>query len=164
MTIPAPFAEATAEVLPAWIDNNGHMNVGYYLVAFDDATVPFFRWLGFTRELRERTGGSTFALEAHLTYAREVMAGDPLRFEARLLDFDHKRVHYYQEMFHARDGFLAATYESISSFVDMSTRRTAPIPAELAGRLAHILAEHRKLPRPWQVGHTIATRPAPGGR
>ena len=35
--LPAPFADATATVLPGWIDNNGHMNVGYYHVVFDIA-------------------------------------------------------------------------------------------------------------------------------
>ncbi len=163
MTLPAPFAEATAEVLPAWIDFNGHMNVGYYHVAFDAAVEPFFHWLGLTPEFRARHGSSTFALESHLTFVREVHAGDPLRFEARLLDIDHKRVHFYQEMFHAREGFLAATCESISSYVDMSTRRTAPMPAELRARLERVLAAHRALPRPPQVGRVIATRPAAGG-
>jgi hypothetical protein len=54
---------------------------------------------------------STFALESHLHFVREVKEGAPLRFEARLIDVDAKRLHYYQEMFHATEGYLAATYE-----------------------------------------------------
>jgi acyl-CoA thioester hydrolase len=156
----APFAAAaTQTVLPAWIDYNGHMNVGYYHVAFDLAAEDFFQYLGFTPEFRERVQGTTFALESHLNFLGEVKEGDALRFEARLLDFDAKRVHFYQEMFHAAEGYLAASCESLSAFVSQATRRTAPIPAELLGTLTAVKAAHAALPRPWQVGHVISAKP-----
>jgi hypothetical protein len=34
----APFDRYRGVVLPGWVDYNGHMNVAYYLVAFDLAT------------------------------------------------------------------------------------------------------------------------------
>jgi len=159
MEIETPFSAATAVVLPEWIDYNGHMNVGYYHVAFDLASDLFFDWLGFTQEFRKRHGSTTFALESHLSFVREVKEGDPLRYEARLVDFDYKRVHFYQEMFHATEGWLAATYESLSVHVDVAQRRTAPMPDELQRRLARILEAHSRLPRPWQIGHAISAHP-----
>jgi acyl-CoA thioester hydrolase len=159
VTIPAPYADFTATVLPAWIDFNGHMNVGYYHVVFDLASDPFFEWLGLTPELRRTYHSSTFALESHVHFVREVREGDALRFESRLLDFDHKRIHFYQEMFDGADGHLCATYESISSHVDMRTRRTAPMPPELSARLAQVMDAHRHLERTWRIGHVISTRP-----
>ena len=33
--IPAPFDRYRTSVRPEWIDNNGHMNMGYYVVVFD---------------------------------------------------------------------------------------------------------------------------------
>jgi acyl-CoA thioester hydrolase len=159
VNIPAPYAAARDVVRPEWIDYNGHMNVGYYHVVFDIAAEPFFEFLGLTPEFRRRHGSTTFALEAHQNFLREVRAGDPLRFESRLLDFDAKRIHYYQEMFHATEGYLAASAESLSSHVSMATRRTAPMPDELLERLAGIKAAHAKLPRPWQIGHLISARP-----
>lgn len=158
-SIETPFRQATARVLPQWIDANGHMNVGYYHVVFDIAAEPFFEWLGFTPQYRRESHASTFALESHLSFVREARQGDALRFEARLLDFDHKRLHFYQEMFHADDGGLAATFETISSHVDMNTRRTSAMPQMLLDRMSAVQAAHRTLPRPWQVGHVIATRP-----
>ena len=160
MSIQTPFAAATAVVRPEWIDYNGHMNVGYYHVAFDMAAEPFFEWLGLTPAFRKQHGSSTFALESHLHFLREVSEGDALRFEARLLAFDAKRIHFYQEMFHAQAGFLAATYESLSVHVDIAARRTAPMPETLSHRMAEVHAAHARLPRPWQVGHVIGTRPA----
>jgi acyl-CoA thioester hydrolase len=159
MTIPTPFAEARAVVRPEWIDYNGHMNVGYYHVAFDGAADVFFDFLGLSAEFRERHDSTTFALEAHLNFLREVKAGDPLRFEARLLDYDAKRIHFYMEMFHAGEGFLAASYESLGAHVSVARRRTAPIPPELLERLSKVKAAHAALPRPWQIGHVISVKP-----
>jgi len=159
MTIQTPYTGAAAVVLPQWIDFNGHMNVGYYHVAFDLASDGFFEWLGFTPEFRKRHGSTTFALEAHLHFLREVKEGDPLRFEARLIDADHKRIHFYQEMYHATEGYLAATHESLSVHVHLPTRRTAPMPDALTARIAAVLEAHRALPRPWQVGHVISAKP-----
>jgi acyl-CoA thioester hydrolase len=159
VTLPTPFAAAGAVVRPEWIDYNGHMNVGYYHVAFDVAADVFFEFLGLSAEFRERHGATTFALEAHLNFLREVKEGDPLRFESRLLDYDAKRIHFYMEMFHAEEGFLAASCESLSAHVSAAQRRTAPMPAELLQRLATIKAAHATLPRPWQIGHVISAKP-----
>ncbi|HEY4645856.1 MAG TPA: thioesterase family protein [Steroidobacteraceae bacterium] len=157
--IRAPFAAASAVVRPEWIDYNGHMNVGYYHVAFDMAAEEFFQFLGVTPEFRRENDATTFALESHLNFLREVKKGDALRFEARLLDHDAKRVHFYQEMFHAHDGYLAASCESLSAYVSQTARRTVPMPAALLERLAQVRAAHAALPRPWQIGHAISAKP-----
>lgn len=155
IVIATPFAGGRDVVRPEWIDYNGHMNVGYYQVVFDLAADVFFDFLGLSQDFRKKHGSTTFALEAHANFLREVKEGDPLRFEARLVDFDAKRIHFYQEMFHATDGYLAASQESLSSHVSMATRRTSPMPAELLGHLAAVKAAHAVLPRPWQLGHVI---------
>ena len=155
MHIPAPFAAARDVVRPEWIDYNGHMNVGYYQVVFDLAADVFFDFLGLTQAFRRKHGSTTFALEAHANFLREVKVGEPLRFEARLVDFDAKRIHFYQEMFHATEGYLAASQESLSSHVSIATRRTSPMPEELLAHLTAVKAAHAVLPRPWQLGHVI---------
>lgn len=158
-TIPVPFCGVSERVRKEWIDYNGHMNVGYYHVAFDTAADLFFEFLGLSPEFRARHGASTFALESHLNFLREVKGGDCLRFEARLIDFDAKRIHFYMEMFHDGDGYVAASYESLSAYVSMSTRRTAPWPVVLLDRLVAVKTAHAVLPRPWQLGHAISVRP-----
>ncbi len=62
-------------------------------------------------------------------------------------------------MFHATEGYLAATYESLSVHVDMAQRRTAPMPEVLSARLAQVMKAHASLPRPWQIGHVISAHP-----
>jgi len=159
MSIPAPFGSAGGVVRPEWIDYNGHMNVGYYHVAFDVAADEFFEFLGLTADFRREQRCTTFALESHLNFLREVKEGDALRFEARLLDHDAKRIHFYQEMFHATEGYLAASCESLSAYVSQDTRRTAPMPDALSARLTRVREAHALLARPWQVGHVISARP-----
>jgi acyl-CoA thioester hydrolase len=159
MEIPAPYAAARDTVRAEWIDYNGHMNVGYYHVVFDIATDRFSEFLGLTPEFRERHGLTTFALEAHLNFLREVKSDDCLRFTSRLLDFDAKRIHCYHEMFHVAGDYLAASMETLSSVVSMATRRTAAMPEELLDRMAAVKAAHAALPRPWQMGLVISARP-----
>jgi acyl-CoA thioester hydrolase len=163
LEIPVPFAEARADVRPEWIDYNGHMNVGYFSVVFDIAADAFLEFLGFTRSFREQHGSTTFALEQHLNFLREVNEGDTLRFEARLLDFDAKRFHFYQEMFRVGDDRPAASCEGLSAHVSTTTRRTAAMPQALLERLAAIKRAHAALERPWQIGHVLSVRPPARG-
>ena len=51
--IPAPFDRYRTRVRPEWIDNNGHMNMGYYVVVFDLATDAWLDWVGLDAPHRE---------------------------------------------------------------------------------------------------------------
>ena len=162
--IAAPFDRYRAVVRPEWIDHNEHMNMGFYLVVFDFATDVWFRYLGLGEPHRAAQAATTFCLEAHVTYHREVRAGDPLRFTTQLLAWDAKRLHYFHEMYHAADGFLAATNELVSLHVSEATRRAAPMAPEILDRLARIQAVHDALPRPAQVGRRMGLGSPPTTR
>jgi len=159
MSLQTPYVAPACTVQPQWIDYNGHMNVGYYLIAFDEASETFFHFVGLTPEFRKANHATTFALENHLHYVREVKSGDPLRFEFRLIDTNDKRFHFYAEMFHATEGHLVATYEGISAHVDTRTRKTAPMAPSLVARLHAVKEAHATLPRPWRVGHVMSVNP-----
>ena len=151
----APFDRYRDVVRPEWIDENGHMNVGYYVVVFDYATDEWLDHIGLTRAYKDVHGVTTFTLEAHVTYQRELRERAPLRFTTQLLGFDAKRIHYIHEMYHAEEGFLAATNELISIHVSQETRRGAPMLPEIQERLAAIGAAHEKLPVPGYIGRVI---------
>lgn len=155
MTVETPFDRFRASVLPAWIDHNQHMNMGYYLVVFDEATDAWLDYVGLTARHRESHRITTFCLEAHITYHREVRVGDPLGFTTRLLDFDAKRIHYFHEMRHRDEGYLAATNELLSLHVSRESRRAAPMAPAILERLAAIKTAHDRLPLPPQVGRRI---------
>ena len=150
-----PFDEHRDVVRHEWIDDNGHFNMGYYLVAFDLATDAWLDHIGRSASERAQSGATTFTLESHVNYLRELREAAPLRFTTRLLAFDQKRIHYFHEMFHATEGFLAATNELMSLHVKLATRRAAPMAPEVLARLADVLSRHETLPVPPQVGRRI---------
>jgi acyl-CoA thioester hydrolase len=138
--------------------------MGYYVVVFDLATDAWMQVVGLDAGHRRAHEVTTFCLEAHVTYHREVREGDPLRFTTRLLGFDAKRLHYIHEMYHAKAGYLAATNELMSLHVSQATRRGAPMAAAILERLARIQAVHDGLPRPPQVGRVMGLDARPTTR
>ncbi len=159
----APFDAYRDVVRPEWIDHNQHMNMGYYLVVFDFATDEFLSWVGLDAIHREAREVTTFCVEAHVTYHREVRAADPLRFTTVLLGHDEKRIHYLHSMYHAADGYLAATNELMSLHVSRATRRASAMTPEILERLAVVQRAHDALPRPPQAGRAIGLANRPQG-
>lgn len=145
-------------VRPEWIDYNGHMNMAYYHVLFDKALDHVFDQIGVGEAYVRTTQGSCFVLEVHVHYLRELSLGDPVDVYFQLLDYDNKRIHFIEQMFHGDQGFLAATSEQLALHVSMETRRAAPFPESVQTRLAAMLKDHTHLPRPEQVGHSIGIR------
>jgi acyl-CoA thioester hydrolase len=154
----APFDRHRSVVRAEWIDPNGHMNLAYYSLVFDHASDAFSDQLGVGWSYVEHKLGMAFTLEAHITYDREVHAGDPLRFTTQILDHDEKRVHFFHRMYHAEAGWLASTNELIMMHIDYGTRRATPWPEETLRRLGRMAEAHRALPRPEQAGRVIGIR------
>ena len=155
MTETAPFEGHRDVVRPEWIDENEHMNMGYYVVVFDLATDVWLDHIGLDADHKRAHAVTTFTLEAHVNYLRELRVGDPLRFTTLLLAFDEKRIHYIHQMWHAEQNFLAATNELMSLHVSQRTRRSAPMQAPIQQRLAALLDVHALAEPPTQVGRRI---------
>ena len=121
--IPAPLALHEETVRPEWIDYNGHMNVAFYVLAFDHATDAMLEFLELTHDYKIKANTTTFVADMNVTYVQEVHEGDPLRFTTRILNCDEKRIHFWHEMYHATEGYLAATNELLSLHIDLTNRR-----------------------------------------
>ena len=145
-----------------WIDYNGHMNVAFYVLAFDHATDAFFEFIGLDETCREAETITTFAAEAHVTYQREVFQGDELEFTTQLIGYDEKRIHYFHRMFHAGEQYLAATFESLSLGVDAEARRVRPFPHVVLVHLERLWEQHAGLERPPEAGRTIGLKRGSG--
>lgn len=154
----APFDVFRGTVVKEWTDWNGHMNVGYYVVAFDHATGEIFNNLGLPYEYTSNGIGMYFVLEAHVNYISEMVEGAGFRVESRILDHDQKRVHLFHAMFADDDGRLVATNELMLMNIDHASRRAAPWPAWSMRRIAEMAAAHAALPRPDQIGSRIGIR------
>ncbi len=116
-----------ARVERAWVDGNNHLNMGYYLVAYDLQTDRLWTPLGLGNALRAG-GRGTFAVEAWLDYQREMTEGMPINAESRILTFDDKRLLVRHRMLHAEEGWIASDHEVLYLCVDMATRRVTTWP------------------------------------
>lgn len=152
------FDSGRAVVRPEWIDYNGHMNVGYYVVAFDRATEAVCVHLGIGEAYRRRADATMFVVEAHVTYDREVLEGAPLEFRTRLVGHDAKRLHLLHRMFHAGEGYLAATNELLCLHVDLARRRAAPLPEEALERIRELAGRHAGHGPTEGVGRAVGIR------
>ncbi len=152
----SPFVSSTMRVEQTWLDYNGHLNMAYYNVLFDRAVEEAFLLVGLGEEYLKKHHCSYFTAEVHVRYLRELAAGDPVRVTLQLLDFDAKRLYFFQQLFHATEGWISATSEQMALHVDMSAKKTAPFPDDVARRLDAMKAAHRQLPRPEAAGRHIA--------
>lgn len=133
-------------VIPTeYLDENGHMNMRWYLAVYDDAGYPLAQRLGLTPAFHAAHGSGGFDLEHHIHYLSEVMIGDEVVIYARLLGHSAKRVHYMMFMVNETRGRLASIFECVTSFADLRARRTAPYPPQIAARIAELAAEHQRL-------------------
>lgn len=153
---------AQGRVPAEWADYNGHMNVAYYVLAFDRGTDGLLAQLGMAPDaVQLDAGGSAFVLEMHVTYDRELTLDDEWSVHSQLIDADHKRIHLFHEMRHAREGWLAASNEVIAMHIDMASRRSAPFPPDVQRRVDALKDAHAALPRPEALGRIIGLRKVP---
>lgn len=150
----ALFTSDPMPVEPGWLDYNGHMNMAYYAVLFDRGADAAYPLLGIGPEYRATRGFTTYTAEFHICYLRELHLGDRVRCSFRLLDYDTKRFHTYQELWHD-DGWCAATAEGLALHIDTAGPRVTPFPADVAAKLAAMQAAQAALPAPDRVGRRI---------
>ena len=155
MSIPAPFDQYEGEVLPEWIDTNGHMNLAYYVVLFDYATDALFEAIGIGLKYKDATNHGTFVAETHNLYERELLVGERVRVATQILGSDGKRLHLVHEMFTLAGGHRAATQELMYLHIDLLARRVVPWLPEARERVAAAAAAHARLPRPDWAGRRI---------
>jgi acyl-CoA thioester hydrolase len=153
------FRSTPLPILPEWIDYNGHLNMAYYSVLMDQSADEAYPILGFGPDYRDRTKCTTYVAEFHICYVRELHLGDHVTSTMRLIDYDSKRFHIFQELWHT-DGWLAATGEALTLHVDQSgeTPRVAPMPEEILTKLAKMKKAQEDQPLPERVGRKIGIK------
>ena len=160
---PAPFPtveqvlalpSAYSVVVPdEYTDGNGHLNIARYMQIHSDGGWAYFARFGLSEESAAAGGPTTFDVEHHVVYRREVLAGHEVSVHVRLVDRSETALHSIQFLVNRSTGEIANTHEAVSLSVDLRTRSVAPIPAALAGALDERL-EH---------DHTLAWEPPLSG-
>jgi len=152
---PSPFLSSVMQIDPQWIDYNGHLNMAYYNVMFDRAIDQMWIGLGIGPGYMKERNGSTFTAECHVRYLREIHLGDPVQISIILVGADEKRLHTFEELRHATEGWLSATSENMTMHIDMTARKVAPFPPDIRARIKAVADAHAAIPRPDGVGRRI---------
>ncbi|MCS0497521.1 thioesterase family protein [Ancylobacter sp. MQZ15Z-1] len=138
-----------------WVDYNGRLQPAYYSLLFDRAVEEAAFLVGLGPHPIDLSGASFFTTESHLRFLRDLRAGQEVRVTLRLINYDDKRMHLFQELHHAREGWTAATCEQIAQHMEPESRRVSAFPDEMLERLALMKAAHRALPMPEGLGRPV---------
>ena len=149
-----PHISSRMEVVPEWIDYNGHMNMAFYSALFDRASDEFYELIGLGADYAKTRGHTSYTGEVKIRYLQELHLGQRVRVQSWLLDHDAKRFHTWQEI-HAEDGFVAATAETLALHIDMSGPKVAPFPDDIAAGLDAFAAAHGLPEMPEGAGKAI---------
>jgi len=142
-------------VLPEWIDYNGHMNVAYYVLAFDHATDALLDVIGMDSTYRNDADKSIFVVESHVTYEDEVTEGEALTIQSYIIGYDSKRIQLFHEMYSKGGTKKCATNEIMALHVDLKTRKTAEISAEIRQNIERLINQSAGEGEPNGLGRKI---------
>ncbi len=157
MSTSEPLRSPLMLVEPQWTDYNGHLNMAYYNVLFDRAADHGLSVLGINLDYVQNRKLTIYTAEIHVCYLRELHQSQQVYATFHLVDFDEKRLHVFQQLYH-EDGWLAATSEVLSLHIDMSGPKVAAFPQDIMASVKAMAAEHAKLERPERVGRAIGIK------
>ena len=151
-----PYSEHKAEVLPSWIDYNGHMTEFRYLQVMSEASDVLLADLGLDRDYLDQ-GYSVYTVETHLRHLAEAKLGDVIHVSTQIISADEKRVRLWHSCV-TNAGVEVATGEQMWLHVDMKAGRTAPFQSPMAHRIEMMARAHAELPVPGGAGRSIGAR------
>jgi len=146
------------KVQPEWIDINNHMNVAYYVLAFDYGIDGLWNKFGITGEYIEQKKGSTFAVECHIEYKSELLLDDPYVITSQLVAYDEKRVHQFQRMYHGKEQYLVATAEWMNLHVSLESRRVTSWPGDILQNIGAFAESQRGQSKAEGLGKQMAVK------
>ena len=95
----------TGRVKSEWTDYNGHMNLAFYIHLFDSSWEVLLEKFNIGENSAKIEKRTTFAVESHTTYDKELKVGDEVDLNLLFLDRDKKRLVYKLEMKHKQEKY-----------------------------------------------------------
>lgn len=118
-------------VYPWHCDHMGHMNVMWYVGKFDEGTWQLFARLGLTPGfLRDRQRGMA-AVEQHIEYRRELLAGDIVTVHSNVIEIRDKVLRFSHAMADSVSGEIVATTTLTAVYLDVVARKASAFPPEI---------------------------------
>ena len=120
------------------------MNLAYYIHLFDGAWEILLGNFNIGEESAKVEKKTTFAVESHTTYDKELKVGDEVDLNLLFLDRDKKRIVYKLEMKHKQEQYLASTTEVCSLYVDLGERRVIEFEKEKQDLIDQFIIENKE--------------------
>ncbi len=150
------FQSKVQNVKKDWIDYNGHMNVAYYTLAFDNSLDDFLEIvleIGPTFVKKEKKG--PYSLQANYHYLDELRLGDKFFVNIYLIDSDKKKVHLVLEMIDFDTKRQVSVCETILINVDLNIRKSVNYGSDVIKRIEQYQAICSDFQLPLQIGKNL---------
>ncbi len=148
----APLVMAHLQVLPGWIDYNGHMTESRYLFAASEACDNFLRLIGAGMDY-VAGGHSYYSAETHIRHLGEAKLGDRLIVTKQILSADEKRFRTFVRI--TKGDVCVATIEQICLHVDMKAGKAVVASPQVWKKLKALADAHAGLPMPEGAGRAV---------
>jgi len=145
------------------IDENGHVNVGYYGILFEEAAQAVLPRLDLSKLYRERTGQALFAAEAHLLFRKEIFESETVNVYFGVIDTTDRAIHGTYVMTNKADNELVAVQEVLYLHVCLATRTVTAMEPSTVAALQRLRMKQRAYPLPIQVGRQVNLRKSSNG-
>jgi acyl-CoA thioester hydrolase len=122
-------------VYPWHCDHMGHMNVAWYAAKFDEASWNCLASVGLTPAYLRRSNCGVVAVDQHLVYRAELLAGDTVLVRSQILEVREKVIRFIHEMQNAETLELSATSQFTAVHIDRATRRACAMPTDVRTRM-----------------------------
>ena len=133
----------TKKIIKDWTDYNGHMNVAYYVLIFDQyGSEVLLTRFDMGEHSAKTTGKSTMIVESNITYNQELKVDDEVDVNLVYFDHDKKRLQYKMEMVHKEKKFLASTIEVLALYVDLNSRKVSEFEDEKVKIMDDYIQKH----------------------
>lgn len=122
---------------PAWIDYNGHLRDGYYVLIASASIDALMDDLDMDESYRRDTQCTLYTLEVHVRYLREIKGDARLCIDRYPAGFDAKRLRLLLTLRPAGADEIAAVVDVMLMHVHQGAEvRGAPFPPGIQQRLA----------------------------
>jgi len=134
------------QVIPEkWQDQNGHVNVSFYMDIYNASGWPLLDLIGVDHRYFSDRKLGLVDLDNHIRYISELHVGDRVSVYGQFHSCDAKRVHGAIFIVNDSKDLLASTIEFLSLSIDLEKRRSTEIPEDIAERLSLRIREQRQL-------------------
>ena len=127
-------------VYPWHCDHVGHMNVMWYVGKFDEATWQFFNVLGLSPSYLRSAKRGMAAVDQHISYFKELRAGDVVTVRTKLLDIKEKSIRFVHEMTNDESNEIAARTTLKGVHMDTDARKSCAFDESVWAKMSSMLA------------------------